>query len=142
MLRVNQTRIADAIPVSQTRTGQEHGNCMAASLASILECPISDIPELGDDEDFLFNIQRFLEPLGLYYVQVKPDDPILEIAFRTGEVLHTIEGVSPRGGMHAIVGLNGAPLWDPHPPHNGGLVSVECFGLLCARMDRRRSKAA
>ena len=122
--------------VSQTRVGEEHGNCMAAALSSILECPISDIPELGDDTEFLFNIQKFLEPLGLYYVQVKPDDPVLEIAFRFGEVFSTIEGVSPRGGLHACVALNGELIWDPHPPHTGGLVSIECYGLLCARMDR------
>ena len=104
MLQINQTRVSDAIPVSQTRTGQESGNCFAACLASILDRPIWDIPEFGGDEEFLINIQDFLEPLGLYYVQVLPNDPVLEIAFRRGEVFHTIEGVSPRGGEHAIVG--------------------------------------
>jgi len=138
MLQINQTRVSDAIPVSQTRTGQESGNCFAACLASILERPIWDIPEFGGDEEFLINIQDFLEPLGLYYVQVLPNDPVLEIAFRRGEVFHTIEGVSPRGGEHAIVGLNGSPIWDPHPPHTGGLVSTDRFGLLCARMDRKK----
>jgi len=136
MLQINQTRVSDAIPVTQTRTGPE-GNCMSATLASILEIPIWEVPELGGDEEFLENIQKFLEPRGLYYVQVKPDDPVLETAFQRGEVYHTVEGVSPRGGMHACVGLNGSILWDPHPNDGSGhgLVSVECFGLLCARMD-------
>ena len=139
MLRINQTRITDAISVTQTRVGSE-GNCFAACLSSILEIPLAQIPELGDDDEFLQNIQAFLEPHGLYYVQVKPDDPIVEIAFRVGEVFHTIEGVSPRGGMHACVGLNGSIIWDPHPNDGTGhgLVAVECFGLLCARMDRKR----
>ena len=128
------------IQVAQTRVGQENGNCMAAALASILEIRIGEIPEFGDDEVFLENIQEFLEPLGLYYVQARPDDPILEIAFRHGDVYHTVEGISPRGGMHACVGLNGSIAWDPHPPHDGGLVSVECFGLLCARMDGKKGR--
>ena len=111
-------------------------------MASILEIPIWEIPEFGDDEVFLQNIQAFLEPRGLYYVQVDPDDPVLEIAFRAGEVYHTCEGLSPRGGQHACVGLNGSIVWDPHPQDGTGrgLVSVECYGLLCARMDRKRKE--
>ncbi len=121
--------------VTQTRVGED-GNCFAACLASILELPIYDIPEFGGDDEWLGNVQAFLAGHGLYYVQISPDEPSVEAAFSIGEVYHTIEGISPRGGPHAIVGRNGRPCWDPHPQDGTGrgLVEVECFGLLCERM--------
>ncbi|HJX53533.1 MAG TPA: hypothetical protein VJ801_12270 [Polyangia bacterium] len=124
-------------PVTQTRTGED-GNCFAAALASILEIPLHVVPEFGGDDVFVANIQRFLAEHGLYYVRVAPDDPALERAFESGDVFHTIEGVSPRGGEHATVGLNGEIVHDPHPQDGTGrgLVSVDAFGLLCARMSR------
>lgn len=124
------------IPITQTRTGPD-GNCFSACLASILEVPLHVIPEFALDEDlFLDQIQEFLLPHGLFYLQVAPDDPMLEHVFRTGETWHTIEGVSPRGGGHACVGLNGEISFDPHPEDGTGrgLVQVEVFGLFCNRM--------
>jgi len=125
------------IQVTQTRTGPQ-GNCFSACLASILEVPIHVIPDFGGDDVFLFNVQAFLAQYGLYYVQVESDDAAVEAAFNQGEVLHTIEGTSPRGGQHAVVGISGEMVWDPHPEDGTGrgLVEVDCFGLLCERMSR------
>jgi hypothetical protein len=125
------------IAVVQTRTG-ENGNCFAACLASILEVPLHVVPEFGGDDVWLDNIQAFLAGFGLYYVQVASDDPIIETAFAHGEVFHTIEGTSPRGGQHAVVGLNGSIVHDPHPEDGTGrgLVEVDTYGLLCAQMAR------
>lgn len=124
------------IAVTQTRTGPG-GNCFAACMASILEIPLHVVPELAAD-DQTERAQRFLEDFGLYYVQVDPDDPVLETAFSHGDVFHTIEGTSPRGGQHAVVGLNGEMIHDPHPQDGTGrgLVSVDAYGLICARMAR------
>jgi hypothetical protein len=124
------------IPVEQTRVGSGVGNCFAACLASILEIPVEDIPDfLNDGDEFLDQLAWFLFPYGLVYVQVEPDDPIVNRMFMVGQMWHTIEGVSPRGGLHACVGCNGQIVHDPHPGGNG-LVKVELFGLLCARMSR------
>ena len=124
------------IPVTQTRTGK-NGNCLAAALASILEIPIRAVPEFGGDSVFIQNVQRFLAEHGLYYAHVSPDDPTIEAAFNQGEVFHVIEGISPRGGQHAVVGRNGEMIHDPHPQDGTGrgLVEVENYGLLCARME-------
>ena len=129
------------IPVTQTRTGQEQGNCFESCIASILEIPLWGVPDFGDDRVFLDRIASFLLPRGLYYVQVKPDNEVLDRMFRAGpDIYHTIEGVSPRGGQHAVVGRNGKMVVDPHPQDGTarGLVSVECFGLICTRMFRPR----
>jgi len=123
------------IPVNQTRTGNA-GNCFAACLSSILEVPLNQVPDFGmeDDETFLSKLARFLLIRDLYYVQVPPNDPILKAMWKYGDAYHTVEGVSPRGGLHACVGRNGKIVFDPHPgaqePH---LVEVQCFGLLCNR---------
>jgi hypothetical protein len=112
------------------------GRCFEAALASILEIPESDVPDFGKDEaQFLRDTEAFLGKFGLYYVQVLPTMPGIEEAFATGTVYHTIEGKSPRGGLHACVGRNGKIVHDPHPSDGTGrgLVRVDCYGLLCKR---------
>ena len=127
------------IAVQQTRTGA-HGNCFAACLASILEVPLDSIPDFGEDDEFLEDVADFLAEHGLYYVQIQPEDSAFAAMCASGDIFHTIEGVSPRGGQHAVVGLCGDMVWDPHPEDGTGrgLVSVECFGLLCDRMISER----
>ena len=127
------------IPVTQTRTGAD-GNCFAACLASILEIPLRSVPDFGDGDDFLEQAADFLAKHGLYYVQIPPNDAAFAAMCGAGDIFHTIEGTSPRGGQHAVVGLNGEMVWDPHPEDGTGrgLVSVECFGLLCDRMISER----
>ena len=111
------------IGVRQTRTGSV-GNCFAACLASILE---TRLPEFGlpENPDYDANVDRFLAKRGLRYSQV-PIDENAPVGW------HTIEGISPRGGMHAIVGFNGKPKWDPHPMDGTkhGLVKPMRYGLL------------
>ena len=122
------------IPTRQTRTGKI-GNCFSACLASILEIPLREVPNFVDastDEQFYENAAKWLASHGLYYVQLKPDDPMLAVMFKEGPIYHTIEGISPRGGMHATVGLNGHMVWDPHPPDGTGrgLAKVLNVGII------------
>jgi hypothetical protein len=121
-------------PQVQSRTGK-NGRCIEACFASILEIPESQVPDFGQDDVFLRNVQAFLKPYGLYYVQVPVNTPGIQQAFRGGKIFHTIEGKSPRGGLHACVGESGKMVWDPHPQDGTGrgLVRIDCFGLLCAR---------
>ena len=124
------------IPVAQTRTGA-NGNCWPACIASILEIPLAEIPEFSlEPGQWLLDVQEWLATLGLYYVQVSPADPMVRAAFaQPGHLYHVIEGLSPRGGQHAVVGDRGRMVWDPHPADGSkhGLVNVACFGLLCQR---------
>jgi GNAT superfamily N-acetyltransferase len=110
-------------PVTQTRTG-DRGNCFAAALASIFETPL---PEFGltEDEGYDANVDKWLAKRGWQYTQTD-DTSTPPIGH------HTIEGISPRGGMHATVGLNGKMVWDPHPEDGTGhgLVKIVRYGLL------------
>ena len=105
-------------PVYQTRVGKD-GNCLEASLCSILDLPLSDCPDLGGDKEYLENLAKFLLPLGLYFIEIQPIDTteehVLTPMFKAGDVFHLIMGTSPRGGSHAVVGKNGKVVWDPHP---------------------------
>ena len=109
-------------PVTQTRTGRR-GNCFPSCLASVFETPL---PEFGltADPEYDDNVDRWLARRGYRYQQVPTDiEP-------TG--WHTVEGISPRGGMHACVGFNGRIVHDPHPQDGTGrgLRTVERYGLL------------
>lgn len=115
------------IPIVQTRTG-DIGNCFAACLASILEVPLQAVPEFPyhSDDEFFAAAQRWLATKGLRYRQV----PIKNGYRPRGYT--TIEGISPRGGQHACVALNGRLVWDPHPDDGTGhgLVKPTTYGLL------------
>ena len=110
------------IPVYQTRVGSI-GNCFAACLASICEAAL---PEFGLPSDAKYDehVDAWLAKRGLRYAQV----PIEERPVGWS----TIEGVSPRGGMHACVAYNGVLKFDPHRPDGtgNGLIKPEHYGLL------------
>lgn len=116
------------IPITQTRVGRK-GNCLSACLASILEIPLQLVPDFAadtdSDEEFLLAVDAWLAKKGLRYRQVAVGE--------TAPVgYHTTEGLSPRGGQHAVVAKDGAPVWDPHPPDGTGrgLVRPERYGVL------------
>jgi hypothetical protein len=101
------------IPQTQSRVGK-YGRCFNACIASILEIPEKSVPDFPDeDEAFGPAVQKYLAERGIRYSQV----PVGEVA-PVG--WHTIEGVSPRGGMHAVVGYNGSMVHDPHPQDGTG----------------------
>ena len=111
--------------VTQSRTGNR-GTCFRSCMASIFnlrEQDVPDWPQANEDP----GVNRWLAGRGLRYEQVPIDEnappPV---------GWHTIEGTSPRGGQHAIVGHNGRPVWDPHPQDGTGrgLVEPRYWGLL------------
>lgn len=112
------------IPQVQSRVGK-NGRCMNACLASILEVPERSVPDFQDDQ--YQDVNKWLRPRGLRYSQIPIGDT-------PPAGWHTTEGISPRGGMHAIVGLDGEPVWDPHPQDGTGrgLVKPIRYGLLTA----------
>lgn len=110
-------------PVVQTRTGAA-GNCFAACLASILEIPLKRVPDFSDAY-FFEEAAAFLAMYGLSYRRVP--------MYKKPDGWSTIEGISPRGGLHACVALDGELVWDPHPIDDGtgqGLVEPRYYGLL------------
>ena len=112
--------------LTQSRTG-ENGNCFATSLASILE---TRVPEFGIDvpeDTYWSNVSRWLARFGLKYVRVPIRKGLEPVGWGT------LEGVSPRGGLHAVVAYNGKMVHDPHPVADDprrGLVEPRWYGLL------------
>ncbi len=130
------------IPVVQSRTGKHNGTCFRAALASILEIGEQDVPDFGgDDPDervYWGRVDDWLAGRGLRYKQV----PIIKGA-APPLGWHTIEGLSPRGGNHAVVGYNGKFVHDPHPVWDDprrGLVEPRAWGLLLPLSKTQRAE--
>src|SRR4051812_28515116 len=120
-------------PVYQTifgngKNGQPSGNCFAASIASILELPVEEVPNFCAHEDFIQRLNSWLAPRGFFYLEVqvaaglKPE----EIFMWAGS--HIISGDGPRGLRHSVVGFAGVIAHDPHPS-GAGLLTQEEFGF-------------
>lgn len=125
------------IPVDQTRlmgTLQEPpGNCWAACVASILELPLSEVPDEVDDWEpgmdprkswvpYQKRIHQWLFDRGLVLIEVQAKHlnycGPLEIFKSTHCIL---SGPSPRNPevQHAVVGLGNTIAHDPHPSRDG-----------------------
>lgn len=110
------------IPQTQSRVGS-NGRCFNACLASILELKERQVPDFPD-KGFRQAVDDFLAPFGLVYRRTSKS--VAPFGY------HTIEGISPRGGLHAVVGKDGKVVHDPHPQDGTGrgLVTVEYYGVL------------
>lgn len=113
-------------PVTQSRVGED-GTCFRACIASILEVPEKRIPDFGasgDDETWWADVQAWLNKAGYTYRRV-PIDGTKPVGYST------IEGLSPRGGLHACVAKDGVLVHDPHPQDGTGrgLVEPRYYGL-------------
>lgn len=118
-------------PVYQTIFTPPHGNCFQASVASLLELELDDVPNfmLAEGDLWIKEFRKFLEDCGLFAVDVSPFAPESETLSRI-DCEHLIAAKSPRGDyLHSMVGKNGVPIHDPFPGGNcdhNGLVSY-CF---------------
>ena len=119
-------------PVDQTRFGDE-GNCFAACLASILECPLESVPDPMEihraGQNWRRAISAWLRTIhGLEYIEIKRGADGWTMLMPPS--FHVIGGKSPRGTEcgHAVVGFRGAMVHDPHPSRQG-ILDVEDFGF-------------
>jgi len=90
-------------PVEQTRYGKSQGNCLTACVASILDVPISSLPEFCDGNGNWFHLlHEFCITNGfcLMYWRHREDTPILCLGSYV-IVLLKLEG---EDDMHAVVG--------------------------------------
>jgi hypothetical protein len=108
--------------VFQTILGTEHGNCLQACLASILELPLEDCVDVNDSPDELWfeDLQRWLAEFGLSPILL-PFDFNLRMAFTDGVFYRTllIAIGDVRGRPHACVFKGDILVHDPHPQRNG-----------------------
>lgn len=92
-------------PVFQTRFGLE-GNCFAACVASILGCPITDVPIVLDGNQNR-SLNEWLAPRGLFYFEFEIRS-LMTGAFEDAMGIFTVESDTPevreKGFTHAVVG--------------------------------------
>lgn len=112
----------------QTRDGWPSGNCLMASLASILEVPLDTLPDLydegcrrGDPEAWWWGI--FLETAREHGYGIEEGEPG-GWRFPTPPQGYCIASLAtePR---HAVVALDGELVHDPHPLQIGRGQKVE-----------------
>lgn len=99
----------------------QHGDCMRACIASLLDLPLLSVPHFAQDAadgkaDFWPAVADFCRQHGYSHMIVKG-----QFIWAEDEIYHMISGPSPRmvGVHHAVVGLNGQIHFDPHPSRAG-----------------------
>lgn len=101
-------------PVYQTRTGME-GNCFAASIASLFELPLEDVPDWRDTPGWYADFHNWiLKRYNLYPMIL--DAPTVKPPWGP---YYLVWGKSPRGLEHTCVGRNDQIVHDPHPDGDG-----------------------
>ncbi|MGI8600346.1 MAG: hypothetical protein ACR2KB_13925 [Chitinophagaceae bacterium] len=147
------------IPVAQTKVSVinskgEHvvnGNCLAACIASLLELPITEVPNVEvfyhfpKEDDFYWDVlEKFLSSKGY---ELTTNDrfkcfhrELCDLSFGNEEWLaddtislrgqfYLVTGKSPRGLSHITIWQNGKMVHDPHPTKEG-LIELTHFQTL------------
>ncbi len=120
------------IPVFQTAFAEnEHGNCHDACLASLLEIPLSEVILSHGQWYCATNVWLHRRGFGMVMFAIPPDTVVDKFLIPIG-CHHIIYGPSPRRRcLHAVIGLDGVMVHDPHPDGTG-LAAVEGFQYLVA----------
>lgn len=139
------------IPVTQTKVvvknskGEQvvHGNCFAAAIASMMELPITDVPNV---EVFFCSDNNHWQEIMDLFLQLKGWELFTNNDFKVfhdgrygvaecnrGEMMrycedkyYLVSGQSPRGVKHICIYQNGKLVHDPHPSKDG-LLTEEIF---------------
>lgn len=107
------------IPVDQSVSSPINGNCLEACVASILEVPLAEVPDVNSNPDWLDVMAAFLASRGYAFLYA-PNQP----------------GLAPRGyhiasnTAHAVVALDGKIVHCPHHSRAGLQQSIEYWYLI------------
>jgi len=109
------------------------GNCMQATLASLLELPIDQVPHFladgtTDGNVFCQRLNEWLRPMNMAYVMIPPFAGAARVTGIKG-LHHEVSGPSPReaGYWHACCGVDGKLTHDPHSSRDG--VDIQSWGI-------------
>jgi len=133
------------IPQYQTITDKGSGNCMAACLASILEMPLTDVPNFAEHATAVAYWDAFHDWLAGHgmvalriYLGHMGDEGMIYVEGNIGDQFVILSGRSPRGNniSHAVVGKLSESGWgwdvvhDPHPSGFGLAGPIEYVNIL------------
>lgn len=132
-------------PVMQTvmPTESKSGNSFAASLASVLELKLDEVPHFMDNPNWRQLYQEWLGWHGLAMIEVMIDEPVPLMPLPEG-VLFLVAGLAKRdlNRMHVVVArtLKGEkPYWsyihDPHPSQTYLLNPKRAFFFVPIHLD-------
>lgn len=110
----------------------QHGNCLSAVLASLLGIPIEQVPVFADTKTWRHDLNRWLRPMGLAYLELQPGAAWMA-DFGIEGLHHEVYGLTRRSKetLHACVGIDGEVVFDPHPDSTG-LVAQEGLSVFIA----------
>ena len=128
------------IPIEQTRMTYPDGNCYHACLASVLEIPLSEVPDYSNEpgnatwhrwQDWLE--QRNLPLIGWNH-PISKDRRVVDDVLR-GYSIVTVRYDLPKGpSKHSCVALDGKIVWNPHPSRDriehDGIENWEVFRVI------------
>ena len=108
-----------------------HGNCFSAVLASLLHLRIEMVP-IFTGPSWRHDVNRWLRKHGLAYIQLRDFETACE-DFGISGCHHEIGGTTTRRNdcLHAVVGVDGVPVFDPHPDDTG-LAEIQDCGVFIA----------
>lgn len=126
------------IPVTQTKVVVTNskgdmvvrGNCLAACIASLLEMPITDVPNFEtlysiSDTYYYDVLSAWLKHLGfeIYndsrFMCFHDDESKSQYKDEPKDKYYMVSGLSPRGIQHVCIYQNGKLIHDPHPSREG-----------------------
>jgi hypothetical protein len=112
------------IPVTQDKFGgqdappEESGNCFAACIASILELPLSEVPNFCAYSDWNTRVNNWLEDYGMFLITIEPKSWYPRPR-QFDDCYSILSGPSGRGLRHCVVGKGEQMVHDPHPSRAG-----------------------
>lgn len=143
MKPVSMQHLMDDVPAGTANEAVENGrvagDCLRASLASILELPIGDVPHFvqyrGADDSHLW----WWALVGWCFTMG------IDARYIDGETVpkgwSLVDGRSPRGHAHVCVGFDGEVIFDPHPSRSG-LPEIEGYVQLIPITDAAKEVLA
>lgn len=98
----------------------KHGNCFSAVLASLLHVPIDDVPVFSNPFSWQLQLNEWLRPYGLCYMQIGGLKDWIDSVGIAG-LHHEQAGNTLRSNdvLHSVVAVDCGPVFDPHPDDTG-----------------------
>ena len=90
------------IPVEQTNYGKHKGNCLTACVASLLEVPISSIPEFCVDGEWFERLHKFCEENGFFLLYWRHTENMPMLAL--GAYIILLLQLEGEDDYHTVVG--------------------------------------
>jgi len=110
MIKIYQTKFGgiDA-PVG------ERGNCWQAAVASVLELPLEEVPDIQEYDEKLVWFDKFREWLGQYGLSAIGLSVEGNLTIQGYHLIECKSTTLKNGELHVVVGLNEKVVHDPNP---------------------------